>query len=129
MDLFNDKLGNCGKKLLCSQLMKTPVFTVCNPPLYVSTSDNGSTTFLWYRYFLLHFWVEGNIRPPSSTPPPLKLSNVTGQKNLALQVPLVVRYKTLEKFSKALYGTTEGTCSARFFRPVMDRGEIISNLG
>ena len=67
--------------------------------------------------------------PPPPPPPPLKLSNVTGQKNLALQVPLVVRYKTLEKFSKALYGTTEGTCSARFFRPVMDRGEIISNLG
>ena len=67
--------------------------------------------------------------PRLHPPPPLKLSNVTGQKNLALQVPLVVRYKTLEKFSKALYGTTEGTCSARFFRPVMDRGEIISNLG
>ena len=44
---------------------------------------------------------------------------MTGRKNCALQVPLVVPYKALEKFSKALYGATEGTCSARFFRPVM----------
>ena len=44
---------------------------------------------------------------------------MTGRKNLAVQVPLVVPYKALEKFSKALYGTTGGTCSARFFRPVM----------
>ena len=44
---------------------------------------------------------------------------MTGRKNLALQVPLVVPYKALEEFSKALYGTTGGTCSARFFRPVM----------
>ena len=28
-------------------------------------------------------------------------------------------YKALEKFSKAVYGTTGGTCSARDFRPVM----------
>ena len=27
--------------------------------------------------------------------------------------------QALEKFSKALYGTTEGTYSARVFRPVM----------
>ena len=38
---------------------------------------------------------------------------MTGQKNRALQVP-VVPYKALEKFPKALYGTTGGTCSARF---------------
>ena len=31
----------------------------------------------------------------------------------------VVPYKTLEKFSKALYGTTGSTYSARVFRPVM----------
>ena len=43
---------------------------------------------------------------------------LTGRKNRALQVPLVVPYKALEKFSKALYGTTKGTCSARCFRPV-----------
>ena len=36
-----------------------------------------------------------------------------------LQVPPVVPYKALEKFSKALYGTTGGTYSARVFRPVM----------
>ena len=29
-------------------------------------------------------------------------------------------YKALEKFSKAVYGTTGGTCSARDFRPVME---------
>ena len=45
--------------------------------------------------------------------------NMTGRKNRALQVPLVVPYKALEKFSKALYGATGGTWSARFFRPVM----------
>ena len=44
---------------------------------------------------------------------------MTGRKNRALQVPYVVPYKTLENFSKALYGTTRGTCSARFFRPAM----------
>ena len=44
---------------------------------------------------------------------------MTGRKNRVLQVPPVVLYKALEKFSKALYGTTEGTCSAQFFRPVM----------
>ena len=31
----------------------------------------------------------------------------------------VATYKALEKFSKALYGTTGGTYSARVFRPVM----------
>ena len=31
----------------------------------------------------------------------------------------VVPYKALEKFSKALYGTTGGTYSPRVFRPVM----------
>ena len=44
---------------------------------------------------------------------------MTGRKNRALQVPPVVPYKALENFSKALYGTTRGTCTARFFRPVM----------
>ena len=44
---------------------------------------------------------------------------MTGRKNRALQVPLFVSYKALENFLKALYGTTEGTCSAQFFRPVM----------
>ena len=44
---------------------------------------------------------------------------MTGRKNRALQVPLFVPYKALENFLKALYGTTEGTCSAQFFRPVM----------
>ena len=44
---------------------------------------------------------------------------MTGRKNRALQVPPVVPYKTLENFSKALYETTGGTCSARFFRRVM----------
>ena len=46
---------------------------------------------------------------------------MTGRKNRALQVPLVLPYKALEKFPKALYGTTGGTCSARFFRPVMSQ--------
>ena len=45
---------------------------------------------------------------------------MTGRKNRALEVPFVVPYKALEKFSKALYGTTGGTCSARFFRPVLE---------
>ena len=44
---------------------------------------------------------------------------MTRRKKRALQVPPVVSYKAVEKFSKALYGTTGGTCSARFFRPVM----------
>ena len=44
---------------------------------------------------------------------------MTGRKNRALQVPPIVSYKALEKFPKALYGTTGGTCSARFFRLVM----------
>ena len=46
---------------------------------------------------------------------------MTGQKNRALQVPYIVPYKALGNFSKALYGTTGGTCSARFFRPVMSQ--------
>ena len=45
---------------------------------------------------------------------------MTGRKNYALQVPPVVPYKALENFSKALYRTTRGTCSARFFRPVIE---------
>ena len=44
---------------------------------------------------------------------------MTGRKNRAPQVPPVVPYKALEKFPKALYGTTGGTCSARFLCPVM----------
>ena len=43
-----------------------------------------------------------------------------GGKNRALQVPPIVPYKALGNFSKALYGTT-GTCSARFFCPVMSK--------
>ena len=46
---------------------------------------------------------------------------MTGRKNCALQVPPVVPYKALENFSKALYGTTGGTFSARFFRPLITR--------
>ena len=46
---------------------------------------------------------------------------MTGWKTRALQVPPVVPYKALEKFSKALYGTTGGTYSGRVFRPVMLR--------
>ena len=48
---------------------------------------------------------------------------MTGRKNCALQVPSVVPYKALRKFSKALYETKRGTCSARFFRPVMGNGQ------
>ena len=48
---------------------------------------------------------------------------MTGRKNRPLQVPHVVPYKALEKFPKALYGTTEGTCSGRFLRPVMKSQE------
>ena len=44
----------------------TPVFTVCNPPFYVSTSDNGSTTFLWYRSLFLSLLEGGK----DTTPPP-----------------------------------------------------------
>ena len=55
-----------------------------------------------------------------------QLQNMTGRKNRALQVPPVVPYKALEKFSKALYGATGGTCSAQFFRPVMY--DIITDL-
>ena len=49
------------------------------------------------------------------------LISMTGRKMCALQVPSVVPYKALEKFSKALYGTTESTYTARArdFRPVM----------
>ena len=43
---------------------------------------------------------------------------MTERKNRALQVPPVVPYKALGTFSKALYGTTRGTCSARFFRVI-----------
>ena len=39
---------------------------------------------------------------------------MTGRKNCAL-----IPYNALQKFSKALYGATGGTCSARFFRPLM----------
>ena len=46
---------------------------------------------------------------------------MTGRKTRALQVPPVVPYKALEKFSKALYGTRGGTYRARLFRPVMNR--------
>ena len=46
----------------------------------------------------------------------------------ALKVPPVVPYKALEKFSKALYGTTGGTYSARVFRPVMFNDKIIRTL-
>ena len=44
---------------------------------------------------------------------------MTGRKNRTMQVPVVVPYKALENFSKALYETTRGTYSAPFFRPVM----------
>ena len=49
------------------------------------------------------------------------MSTLTTRKrtNRVLQVPPIVPYKALGKFSKALYGTTEGTCSSRFFRRVM----------
>ena len=40
----------------------------------------------------------------------------------ALKVPPVVPYKALENFSKALYGTTGGTYSARIFRSVVPEG-------
>ena len=42
---------------------------------------------------------------------------VNGRKNRALQLPTVVPDKALENFTKALYGRTWGTYSARFFRP------------
>ena len=45
--------------------------------------------------------------------------NMSGRKNRALQVPPVVPYKASENSPKALYGTTEGTCSTRFSRHVM----------
>ena len=40
---------------------------------------------------------------------PISVQFMTGQKNCALQVPSVVSYKALGKFSKALYGTKRGT--------------------
>ena len=40
---------------------------------------------------------------------------MTGRIMHALLVPPVVPYKALEKFSKALYGTTVGTYSPRVF--------------
>ena len=43
------------------------------------------------------------------------------------KVPPVVPYKALGNFSKALYGTTGSTCSARFFRPVMEHSKGLSN--
>ena len=36
----------------------------------------------------------------------MNIQNMTRRKNRALQVPPVVPYKNLEKFPKALYGTT-----------------------
>ena len=39
---------------------------------------------------------------------------MTERKAHALQVPLAVPYKALEKFSMALYGRTGGTYSAAF---------------
>ena len=45
------------------------------------------------------------------------------QLNRVLQVPPVFPYKALENFSKALYETTGGTCSAGFFRRVIMDGE------
>ena len=42
-----------------------------------------------------------------------KTKNMTGQKIRALQVPPVVPYKALGKFSEALYGTTDRPRSAR----------------
>ena len=47
-----------------------------------------------------------------------KVTTMTRRKNHALQEPPVVPYKALGNFPKALYGTTGGTCSARFFRHV-----------
>ena len=44
---------------------------------------------------------------------------MTGRENCALQVPPIVPNKAVGNLSNALYGTTGGTCSARFFRPVM----------
>ena len=40
----------------------------------------------------------------------------------------VVPYKALEKFSKALYGTTGSTYSARVFRPVMLQSDWLSAM-
>ena len=53
---------------------------------------------------------------------------MTGRKNRVLQVPTVVPYKALRNFSKPLYGTTGGTCSDVFFRPVMLIPSSVSEL-
>ena len=53
---------------------------------------------------------------------------MTGRKTCALLVLSVVSYKALENFSKALYGTTEGTYSAHIFRPVMEREREKNNM-
>ena len=49
---------------------------------------------------------------------------MTGRKSCALQLPPVVPYKALGNFPEALYGTTGGSCSARFFRPVMAWSDV-----
>ena len=51
-----------------------------------------------------------------------------GRKNRTLQVPPVVPYKALGNFPKALYGTTRGTSSAKFFQPVMGDAAVIERL-
>ena len=56
--------------------------------------------------------------------PLCKLLLMTGRKNRPLQVPHVVPYKALEKFPNAMYGTTEGTYSSRFFCPDMYISQI-----
>ena len=48
-------------------------------------------------------------------------------ENRTLQVPPVVPYKALENFFKVLYGTTRGTCTAQFFRPVIKK-EILKAI-
>ena len=52
---------------------------------------------------------------------------MTRWKNRALQVPYFVPYKALENFFKVLYGTTGGTCSAQFFRPVIKKEILKAN--
>ena len=44
-------------------------------------------------------------------------------------VPPVVPYKALGKFPKAFNGTTEGTCSAQFFGPVMSISALLGCKG
>ena len=53
---------------------------------------------------------------------------MTGRKMCALLVPSVVPYKVLVKLSKALYGTTGSTYSARVFRPVMLQRDLTLNV-